>query len=291
MLLEKTYRRFVRGGANLEAAQKDRSEAGPSPPPPGAFEAHPPCRTRVARHNPRPRCRRGRRRWRPETRCSPRATTPQSATSARRSGPSRQSRATGIAPEETARAPSEPPARTPRHPWPRAVARREERPVRRHPDRSRSPPQTPGAERRRHRHRRPGSGRPHRMGSAMAAPYSEPPGDPHQRGRMGPGRIHHHRHRHGRPGVRGRALQPARHPGGEDLIYRHYDPQSGQVCLDGKDLRDYDLPAFRKFLAIVPQEVEIFDLSVRENIAYARPGASFKEIIINQNLTLKPSAV
>lgn len=62
------------------------------------------------------------------------------------------------------------------------------------------------------------------------------------------------------------------------LIYRHYDPQSGQVCLDGKDLRDYDLPAFRKFLAIVPQEVEIFDLSVRENIAYARPGASFKEI-------------
>lgn len=62
------------------------------------------------------------------------------------------------------------------------------------------------------------------------------------------------------------------------LIYRHYDPQNGKVFLDDKDLRDYDLPSFRKFLAIVPQEVEIFDLSVRENIAYAKPGASFKEI-------------
>ncbi|MFA6995496.1 MAG: ABC transporter ATP-binding protein [Patescibacteria group bacterium] len=62
------------------------------------------------------------------------------------------------------------------------------------------------------------------------------------------------------------------------LLYRHYDPQKGRVILDGKDLRDYDLPGFRKFLAIVPQEVEIFDLSVAENIAYARPQASKKEI-------------
>jgi len=62
------------------------------------------------------------------------------------------------------------------------------------------------------------------------------------------------------------------------LIYRHYDPQKGRVLLDGKDLRDYDLHAFRKFLAIVPQEVEIFDLSVEENIAYAKPSATKKEI-------------
>lgn len=63
------------------------------------------------------------------------------------------------------------------------------------------------------------------------------------------------------------------------LIYRHYDPQKGRVLLDDKDLRDYDLYSFRKFLAIVPQEVEIFDLSVAENIAYARPDATKKEII------------
>ena len=62
------------------------------------------------------------------------------------------------------------------------------------------------------------------------------------------------------------------------LIYRHYDPQIGRVLLDGKDLRDYDIYSFRKFLAIVPQEVEIFDLTVSENIAYAKPDASKKEI-------------
>ena len=62
------------------------------------------------------------------------------------------------------------------------------------------------------------------------------------------------------------------------LIYRHYDPQSGRVLLDGTDLKKYDVHGFRKFLAIVPQEVEIFDLSISENIAYAKPGASFKEI-------------
>jgi ABC-type multidrug transport system fused ATPase/permease subunit len=62
------------------------------------------------------------------------------------------------------------------------------------------------------------------------------------------------------------------------LVYRHYDPQGGEVFLDGKDIREYDLYAFREFLAIVPQEVEIFNTSVRENIAYAKPNASFSEI-------------
>ena len=62
------------------------------------------------------------------------------------------------------------------------------------------------------------------------------------------------------------------------LLYRHYDPQEGEVLLDDKNLKDYDLFAFRKFFAIVPQEVEIFDLSIKENIAYAKPGASFQEI-------------
>ena len=62
------------------------------------------------------------------------------------------------------------------------------------------------------------------------------------------------------------------------LIYRHYDPQRGQVFLDGRNLQEYKLHGFRRFLAIVPQEVEIFDLSVRDNIAYAKPGASFSEI-------------
>jgi len=62
------------------------------------------------------------------------------------------------------------------------------------------------------------------------------------------------------------------------LIYRHYDPQNGKVLADDVDLRDYNLREYRKFLAIVPQEVEIFDVSISENIAYARPEASRQEI-------------
>jgi len=62
------------------------------------------------------------------------------------------------------------------------------------------------------------------------------------------------------------------------MMYRHYDPTEGQVLLDGKDLKEYDLYGFRKFFAIVPQDVEIFNASVAENIAYAKPSASKQEI-------------
>ena len=62
------------------------------------------------------------------------------------------------------------------------------------------------------------------------------------------------------------------------MVYRHYDPTSGEVLLDGKNLQEYDLYKFRKFMAIVPQEVEVFDLTVGENIAYAKPSASLEEI-------------
>lgn len=62
------------------------------------------------------------------------------------------------------------------------------------------------------------------------------------------------------------------------MIYRHYDPQKGKVRLDNEDLKKYDLFHLRKSIAIVPQEVEIFDLPVKENIAYAKPNASMKEI-------------
>lgn len=62
------------------------------------------------------------------------------------------------------------------------------------------------------------------------------------------------------------------------MVYRHYDPTKGAVLLDGKDLREYDLFGFRKFFAIVPQDVEIFNASVSENIAYAKPSAGKLEI-------------
>ncbi len=62
------------------------------------------------------------------------------------------------------------------------------------------------------------------------------------------------------------------------MMYRHYDATEGEILLDGKNLKDYDLYAFRRFFAIVPQDVEIFNASVRDNIAYAKPNASFAEI-------------
>lgn len=62
------------------------------------------------------------------------------------------------------------------------------------------------------------------------------------------------------------------------MIYRHYDPQAGEVLFDGINLKKYDLFAYRKLLAIVPQEVEIFNLSIAENISYANTKVDFKEI-------------
>ncbi|MFC1638591.1 ABC transporter ATP-binding protein, partial [Patescibacteria group bacterium] len=62
------------------------------------------------------------------------------------------------------------------------------------------------------------------------------------------------------------------------MIYRHYDPVKGSVLLDDTDLREYDLYGFRKFISIVPQEVEVFDSSVRDNIAYANPKATMKQV-------------
>jgi ATP-binding cassette, subfamily B, bacterial len=62
------------------------------------------------------------------------------------------------------------------------------------------------------------------------------------------------------------------------MIYRHYDPDSGQVLLDGRDLRDYDLHGFRRHIAIVPQDVEIFEGSIRDNVAYADPSAGLEAV-------------
>ncbi|MDA3839578.1 MAG: ABC transporter ATP-binding protein [Patescibacteria group bacterium] len=63
------------------------------------------------------------------------------------------------------------------------------------------------------------------------------------------------------------------------MIYRHYDPQKGVVSIDGVDLRDYDIYSFRKFISIVPQEVEIFSDSVENNISYAKPSAGREEML------------
>mgnify|MGYP001180260316 CR=1 FL=1 len=62
------------------------------------------------------------------------------------------------------------------------------------------------------------------------------------------------------------------------LIPRFYDVCSGQVKIDGHDVCDLDLASYRSHIAIVPQEVEIFDSTVAENIAYGDPKATMGEI-------------
>jgi ABC-type multidrug transport system fused ATPase/permease subunit len=62
------------------------------------------------------------------------------------------------------------------------------------------------------------------------------------------------------------------------LVARFYDPQRGSVSIDGHDLRALKQQALRRQLGIVPQEGFLFSGSVRENIAFGRPGASLEEI-------------
>ena len=57
------------------------------------------------------------------------------------------------------------------------------------------------------------------------------------------------------------------------LLPRFFDPAAGTVTIDGVDVRDYDLPALRRQIAMVLQPPLIFPLSVADNIAYGRPGA------------------
>src|SRR6266496_2790569 len=62
------------------------------------------------------------------------------------------------------------------------------------------------------------------------------------------------------------------------LLLRFYDPQAGQVRVDGVDVRMTDPHALRERLAVVPQDPVIFAASVLENVRYGRPGASEEEV-------------
>ncbi|MBC7359392.1 MAG: ABC transporter ATP-binding protein [Desulfacinum sp.] len=62
------------------------------------------------------------------------------------------------------------------------------------------------------------------------------------------------------------------------LLMRLYDPDRGTVAIDGRDIRDFTLASLRGQMAVVLQDSYIFRMSVRENIAMAKPGASEEEI-------------
>jgi len=64
-----------------------------------------------------------------------------------------------------------------------------------------------------------------------------------------------------------------------DLLPRFYDPTEGQISIDGRDLREFELKSLRKAMGIVSQDTFLFNASVHENIAYAKPDASDAEIV------------
>ena len=64
------------------------------------------------------------------------------------------------------------------------------------------------------------------------------------------------------------------------MLYRFFAPDSGKVLFDGQDIAEMPLSAMRRNLALVPQEVLLFGGSIRENIAYGKPGASDEEITL-----------
>ncbi|HWD30759.1 MAG TPA: ABC transporter ATP-binding protein [Pseudomonas sp.] len=63
-----------------------------------------------------------------------------------------------------------------------------------------------------------------------------------------------------------------------DLLQRFYDPDQGRILLDGTDLRDLDLLALRKCIAVVSQDIVLFRGTLAQNLAYSVPEASREDL-------------
>src|SRR5207302_4847560 len=62
------------------------------------------------------------------------------------------------------------------------------------------------------------------------------------------------------------------------LVARFYEFQGGEILIDGRDIRTFDLHAYHRRLGIVPQVPFLFSGTVTDNIRYARPGAADEEV-------------
>ncbi|MDV5097135.1 ABC transporter ATP-binding protein [Pseudomonas sp. LSJ-87] len=63
-----------------------------------------------------------------------------------------------------------------------------------------------------------------------------------------------------------------------DLLQRFYDPDAGRILLDGTDLREMDLAALRRRIAVVSQDIVLFRGTLAQNLAYGVPEASREEL-------------
>ena len=64
-----------------------------------------------------------------------------------------------------------------------------------------------------------------------------------------------------------------------NLIPRFYDPDSGELKIDGQNIKDLTISSVRSVIALVSQEPILFDMSIKENILYSRPNSTEEEII------------
>ena len=64
-----------------------------------------------------------------------------------------------------------------------------------------------------------------------------------------------------------------------NLLDKFYEPQTGQVMLDGVDLREYDTHYLREHIGLVLQRNHIFDGTIEENIRYGKPDATHEEVV------------
>jgi len=64
-----------------------------------------------------------------------------------------------------------------------------------------------------------------------------------------------------------------------NLLLRFFDPTEGTITLDYRDFRDYKVKDLRNQVAVVLQDTLLFSTSVAENIRFARPDASFEEVV------------
>lgn len=62
------------------------------------------------------------------------------------------------------------------------------------------------------------------------------------------------------------------------LLFRYFEPDQGKILIDGEDIRQLDVAAYRRRLAIVHQEVDLFNGTVLENLIYGNPNATLDEV-------------
>ena len=62
------------------------------------------------------------------------------------------------------------------------------------------------------------------------------------------------------------------------LLFRYFEPDTGRILIDGQDIRQLDVAGYRRRLAIVHQEVDVFNGTLLDNLTYGNPKASFEQV-------------